>query len=133
VCPGDGWHHCSLCGAVDPSDAAVVRRSVRYKGCWFPRRSFAALNEKVNKKIDEFADRGLRALGIALADGDGNDGNTKWRMLALVPMEDPPRSDTKATIEYCRDQVRALRGQFDLLRREGPPGQPEAGSSGARA
>ena len=49
---------------------------------------------------------GFRALGLAMAEGDGKDGQTKWDMLALLPLFDPPRHDTKETIERCQQQVR---------------------------
>ena len=49
------------------------------------------------KKITEYANRGFRGLGVARA--DGADGNAKWEMVGLVPLFDPPRHDTKDTIE----------------------------------
>jgi hypothetical protein len=35
----------------------------------------------------------------AAAAEDG--GNTRWEMVGLVPLFDPPRHDTKETIERC--------------------------------
>ena len=44
------------------------------------------------KVATDFAARGFRSLGVAIqADG-------KWQLLGLLPMFDPPRSDTAATI-----------------------------------
>lgn len=47
--------------------------------------------------VDQFAARGFRSLGVARADGD-----RPWRMLGVLPLYDPPREDSKATIETAR-------------------------------
>lgn len=65
------------------------------------------ISDGINNKIVEFANRGFRALGVARAEGDGLDGNTKWEMVGLLPLFDPPRHDTKETIERCQAQVRS--------------------------
>ena len=67
--------------------------------------NFESLKDDVNNKMIEFANRGFRSLGIAMAEGDGKDGETKWVMVGLLPLFDPPRHDTKATIEACHVQV----------------------------
>ncbi|KAK9833068.1 hypothetical protein WJX74_006281 [Apatococcus lobatus] len=54
----------------------------------------------VNSKIAEFAGRGYRALGVSTADG-GEGANPAWTMQGLLPLFDPPRHDTKETIEEC--------------------------------
>jgi H+-transporting ATPase len=53
----------------------------------------AAVEEAVDKAVNDFAARGFRALGIARADDDG-----KWRLLGVLPLFDPPRVDAKETI-----------------------------------
>lgn len=81
----------------------------------------AELTDEINNKMIEFANRGLRSLGIAMADGDGRDGETKWEMLGLLPMFDPPRHDTKATIEKCHTQgieVKMITGDHLLIGKE---------------
>jgi H+-transporting ATPase len=47
----------------------------------------------IEKAVDEFASRGLRSLGVARADGNG-----QWHYLGVLPLFDPPREDAKATI-----------------------------------
>jgi len=47
----------------------------------------------VDKAVNEFAERGFRALGVARADGGG-----AWQFLGVLPLFDPPRDDAKATI-----------------------------------
>nr|P54210.1 RecName: Full=Plasma membrane ATPase; AltName: Full=Proton pump [Dunaliella acidophila]AAB49042.1 plasma membrane proton ATPase [Dunaliella acidophila] len=79
-----------------------------------------ALDGPVNEKIKEYAGRGFRSLGIAMAEGDGKDG-TKWEMLAVLPMFDPPRHDTKETIERCMKQgiaVKMVTGDHLLIGKE---------------
>ena len=46
----------------------------------------------------QFAARGYRSLGVARADGDG-----PWRLLGVLPLADPPREDSAATIAAARD------------------------------
>ena len=53
------------------------------------------IKERVEKAIDDLAKRGYRAIGVCLSD----EGGTQWRMIGLVPLFDPPRHDTKETIE----------------------------------
>ncbi len=51
----------------------------------------------VDKAVDEFASRGFRSLGVARTDEQG-----RWRFLGVLPLYDPPRKDSKATIETAR-------------------------------
>jgi H+-transporting ATPase len=44
-------------------------------------------------KTTEFARRGFRSLGVAV-----KEGNQDWQLLGMLPMFDPPREDTAATI-----------------------------------
>ncbi|GBG30539.1 Plasma membrane ATPase [Hondaea fermentalgiana] len=50
------------------------------------------------KQIDDFALRGLRAIGVA--EKHGEDG--KWEFMGLIPLLDPPRHDTKQTIDEAQ-------------------------------
>ena len=51
---------------------------------------------KVEQKISELADRGIRSLGIARKlEGD----ERGWVWLGILTFTDPPRHDTKDTIE----------------------------------
>ncbi|EJD43232.1 plasma-membrane proton-e [Auricularia subglabra TFB-10046 SS5] len=52
-----------------------------------------AMAEKYRAKSAEYAARGFRTLGVAVQEGGG-----QWQMLGLIPMFDPPRSDTAATV-----------------------------------
>jgi H+-transporting ATPase len=48
---------------------------------------------QIEKAVNEFAARGFRSLGVARADeGD------RWQFLGVIPLYDPPREDSRATI-----------------------------------
>ncbi|KAH9843774.1 plasma membrane H+-transporting ATPase [Rhodofomes roseus] len=57
---------------------------------------------KLEADVEEFAMRGLRALAVAYEEVDGdnfeNEGNG-FELIGLLPIFDPPRSDTKQTID----------------------------------
>jgi H+-transporting ATPase len=48
--------------------------------------------------INKFASRGFRSLGVARTDKQGD-----WKFLGVLPLYDPPRDDSKATIQAARD------------------------------
>ncbi|MCB9854501.1 MAG: plasma-membrane proton-efflux P-type ATPase [Phycisphaerales bacterium] len=51
----------------------------------------------VERAINDFAARGFRSLGVARTiDGD------RWQFLGVLPLSDPPREDSKSTIEKAR-------------------------------
>ena len=58
--------------------------------------------KQLNADVDEFARRGLRALAVAVEDVPdgtvGGEGNG-FTLVGLLPIYDPPRSDTKETID----------------------------------
>jgi H+-transporting ATPase len=56
------------------------------------------VSKEIHEHIQVLAEHGYRALGVAISD-DG----TKWKMLGLIPMFDPPRDDTKETIQKIRE------------------------------
>jgi H+-transporting ATPase len=51
----------------------------------------------VEKAVNEFAARGFRSLGVARTDEQG-----QWQFLGVLPLYDPPREDSKATIATGR-------------------------------
>lgn len=54
---------------------------------------------EVLEKINEFASRGFRTLGVARS----TDSGKTWQFLGLIPLSDPPRDDTKETIERIQE------------------------------
>jgi len=52
------------------------------------------IEASVNQIIDNFAKRGFRALGVARTNAQGN-----WQFLGILPLFDPPRSDSQLVIE----------------------------------
>ena len=55
--------------------------------------------KEVTNTIDNYALKGYRTLGIAKGDHNG-----KWSFLGLIPLFDPPRDDTKDTL----DQIKSM-------------------------
>ncbi|KAG0168157.1 plasma membrane H+-ATPase [Apophysomyces sp. BC1034] len=56
----------------------------------------------LNEDVDEFARRGLRALAVAVDEvpsGEVEGEGKGFRLVGLLPIYDPPRSDTKETID----------------------------------
>jgi H+-transporting ATPase len=74
-----------------------------------------------NQKITEFANRGFRALGVARGPAQGAIKDAKWEMVGLLPLFDPPRHDTKETIERCLEKgllVKMITGDQALIGKE---------------
>lgn len=49
------------------------------------------------EKVEEFASRGFRSLGVARKRGEGH-----WEILGIMPCMDPPRDDTAATVAEAK-------------------------------
>jgi H+-transporting ATPase len=66
------------------------------------------LAEKVDAKVQEFAHQGYRTLGVAR-----RLTNSDWEFLGILPLYDPPRDDSKDTIQHAIDhgiQVKMVTG-----------------------
>jgi H+-transporting ATPase len=75
-----------------------------------------ASNTDAQQKIDEFAKRGFRSLGVARTDAQG-----QWQFLGILPLFDPPREDSKSTIEMARQmgvRVKMVTGDQLAIGRE---------------
>ncbi len=83
-----------------------------------------ALAARVNKGTDDLAAHGYRTLGVARTDASGT-----WHYLGLLPLFDPPRDDSAATIaEVEQSRSRYPHGHRRSHRhRQGDRGQAEAG------
>jgi H+-transporting ATPase len=78
--------------------------------------STAAVKQAVTKAVDDFAQRGFRALGVARTDGDD-----KWQILGVLPLFDPPREDAKSTIATARQmgvKIKMVTGDALAIARE---------------
>lgn len=74
------------------------------------------LAERIHNATDELATHGYRTLGVARTDTDG-----RWCFLGLVPLFDPPREDSAATIttiEGMGIDVRMVTGDHGAIARE---------------
>ena len=57
----------------------------------------AQVQAEADKAVNEFAARGFRSLGVARTDEQG-----QWQFLGVLPLSDPPREDSKATIATAK-------------------------------
>lgn len=58
----------------------------------------ADIEQRVGMAVQSLADRGFRALGVAIS-YTGQDEEPKWEFQGVLALFDPPRYDTKTTIE----------------------------------
>jgi H+-transporting ATPase len=56
------------------------------------------IRAQVEQTIADFAVRGFRSLGVARSDDRG-----QWQFLGVLPLSDPPREDSKATIATAKE------------------------------
>lgn len=78
---------------------------------------------KINREVDKLAEKGYRTLGVAKTDEKG-----KWTFAGLIPLFDPPRDDSAATLKMAREMgvgvkmvtgdhlaiARTISGELDL-------------------
>jgi H+-transporting ATPase len=77
----------------------------------------AEVADKVKQTVDALAGRGYRALAVARSDDDG----ATWALLGVLPMFDPPRDDSKATIDLANAKgvrVKMITGDDTAIARE---------------
>ena len=75
------------------------------------------IHDAVEAKVHELGTKGIRSL--ALARMDNEDG--RWRMLGILTFLDPPRPDTKQTIEDCHKYgvaVKMITGDHLVIAKE---------------
>jgi H+-transporting ATPase len=58
-----------------------------------------SLRAEADQQIAAFAAKGYRSLGVARSDSSGGG----WKFLGVLSLADPPREDSKATIEAARE------------------------------
>jgi H+-transporting ATPase len=76
----------------------------------------AQVKSAVGEAVDGFAKRGFRSLGVARTDARG-----AWQFLGVLPLFDPPREDSKATIATARGMgvnVKMVTGDQMAIARE---------------
>ncbi len=64
----------------------------------------SATRARADRAIDDLAEKGYRALGVARTDSDG-----RWVFLGVLPLFDPPREDSADTIEKARQHGVAVK------------------------
>ena len=74
------------------------------------------VKHQVDQAINEFARRGFRSLGVARTDAQEN-----WQFLGILPLFDPPRSDSQLMIQEVRKlgiYLKMLTGDQQAIARE---------------
>jgi H+-transporting ATPase len=74
------------------------------------------IQSQVDGVVDQFAARGFRSLGVARTDSDG-----QWQLLGIIPLFDPPREDSRETIEAAQEmgvKVKMVTGDQLAIARE---------------
>ena len=75
------------------------------------------LHDEITREIDNFADRGYRTLGVIRSDGD----NDNFTFLGLIPLFDPPRDDTRETVDHIQGmgvKVKMVTGDHTAIAKE---------------
>jgi H+-transporting ATPase len=73
--------------------------------------------DKVKQTVDELAGKGYRALAVARSEDNG----ATWAVLGILPMFDPPRDDSKQTIDLATAKgvrVKMITGDDTAIARE---------------
>ena len=91
----------------------------------------AQVQAEVDEAVNEFAARGFRSLGVARTDDQD-----QWQFLGVLPLYDPPREDSKATIDTARKMgvsVKMVTGdQIAIAKEIGPASGAGHQHSGCR-
>lgn len=72
--------------------------------------------DKATRMVEEFASRGLRALGVARTGSNGD-----WELVGLFSLIDPPRYDSATTIQSCHEYgitVKMITGDQTIIAKE---------------
>ena len=109
----------------------VLNLALDDPNCEYTPEQADALREKVSADIQELADRGFRCLGVAYKDVvkdtpvdeedvENNQWNG-WRFQGLISLFDPPRDDTKHTIDEAMEsgvEVKMITGDQTAIAKE---------------
>jgi H+-transporting ATPase len=75
-----------------------------------------SINDKLPEDVNEFAEKGYRALGVARTDNDN-----RWQFAGLIALFDPPREDSAETIKTAQSMgvsVKMVTGDHIAIAKE---------------
>jgi H+-transporting ATPase len=75
-----------------------------------------SINDKLTEDVDEFAEKGYRALGVARTDKEN-----RWQFAGLIALFDPPREDSAETIKTAQSMgvsVKMVTGDHIAIAKE---------------
>jgi H+-transporting ATPase len=76
----------------------------------------SSIQSQVEEAVNKFASRGFRTLGVARTEG-----KESWQFQGVIPLYDPPREDSRATIETAEQmgiKVKMLTGDNIAIAKE---------------
>jgi H+-transporting ATPase len=76
----------------------------------------ARIQSRIEKAVNDFAARGFRSLGVARTNDQG-----QWYFLGVLPLSDPVREDSKATIDAAKEMglsIKMVTGDQVAIARE---------------
>eukprot|EP01088_Endostelium_zonatum_P010819 TRINITY_DN2443_c0_g1_i1.p1 TRINITY_DN2443_c0_g1~~TRINITY_DN2443_c0_g1_i1.p1 ORF type:complete len:1131 (+),score=360.04 TRINITY_DN2443_c0_g1_i1:260-3394(+) len=79
------------------------------------------VGDEVSGQINELAGRGYRTIGVGYSEHEDSEGKPIWTMTALLPLYDPPRDDTAATIRMIHKygiEVKMITGDQKAIAEE---------------
>ena len=85
---------------IDPAGKAFVVAKGAPQAIVDMAKPTADVAQKVKDTVAALAAKGSRALGVARSEDDG----ATWSLLCILPMFDPPRDDSKMTIDKAREK-----------------------------
>ena len=74
------------------------------------------IQPQVDQAVNQFATKGFRSLAVASSQGRGG-----WKLLGVLPLYDPPREDSKSTIETAEEmgiRVKMVTGDQSAIAKE---------------
>lgn len=87
------------------------------------KQSSGKNQEEAERVVIEFANRGLRALGVARTKPKSiiDDGQEEWELVGIFSLIDPPRQDSADTIKDCNEygiSVKMITGDQTIIAKE---------------
>ena len=77
-----------------------------------------SIQAKVNEGVDTLAAKGYRTLGVAWTSSEGDEN---WQFVGLIPLYDPPREDSKQTLDTAESMginVKMVTGDHEAIAKE---------------
>jgi len=74
------------------------------------------IQSQITEAVNKYATRGFRSIGVARTDNNG-----RWQFIGIIPLFDPLREDSRATVEKAKDmglQIKMVTGDQIAIAKE---------------